>query len=112
MLIQCPECQHEISDQSDACPQCGFSLAKKRKKEKGQANGIAFLALVLPFLMMFVTCVATYEPLPPEQEQALYEQALRENAEREAEWESVQSQAEAQKELYKLEYRLRKQYDR
>lgn len=112
MLVQCPECQHEISDQSDACPQCGFSLAKKREKEKKQANGIAFLALVLPFLMMFGTCVAVYEPLTPAQEQARYEQVLRENAEWEEEWARAQAQADAQKELYKLEHRLRKQHGR
>jgi hypothetical protein len=28
-LITCPECSHEISDQAEACPHCGFPVAKQ-----------------------------------------------------------------------------------
>ena len=27
MLIECPECNMDVSDRADACPQCGFPLA-------------------------------------------------------------------------------------
>ncbi len=72
-LIQCPECQQEISDRSDACPQCGFSLARvareEAKKEEGRSCAMALLALMLPpFLMIFVACFGMRErPLPSEQ---------------------------------------------
>ena len=33
MLIKCPECGKEISDQAKACPFCGFPLEKLEKKE-------------------------------------------------------------------------------
>ena len=28
-LISCPECEREISDKAEACPQCGFPIAKE-----------------------------------------------------------------------------------
>lgn len=30
-LINCPECNKEISDRAEACPQCGFPIAKKNE---------------------------------------------------------------------------------
>jgi predicted amidophosphoribosyltransferase len=28
-LINCPECNKEISDMAESCPHCGFPIAKK-----------------------------------------------------------------------------------
>jgi len=36
-LINCPECQKEVSDQAASCPNCGFSISKK-KARKGLYN--------------------------------------------------------------------------
>jgi DNA-directed RNA polymerase subunit RPC12/RpoP len=32
MIIQCPECSKQVSDQAYTCPNCGFSIKKKREK--------------------------------------------------------------------------------
>ena len=31
-LINCPECNHNVSDTADTCPNCGYSLAALREK--------------------------------------------------------------------------------
>lgn len=33
-LINCPECNREVSDTAEACPQCGFGVAKYIKRQK------------------------------------------------------------------------------
>ena len=38
MLIQCPECNKEISDKAIACPNCGFPINKSTKRQCRQAN--------------------------------------------------------------------------
>lgn len=35
MLIKCPECDHDVSDQTDKCPNCGFPI-KKHLKQKAK----------------------------------------------------------------------------
>ncbi len=30
-LIKCPECQNEISDKADKCPQCGYPIGGNQK---------------------------------------------------------------------------------
>jgi len=32
-LINCPECQREISDTAETCPNCGYPLAKKESSK-------------------------------------------------------------------------------
>lgn len=32
-LINCPECQKQISDQAQSCPQCGYPLARKAQPD-------------------------------------------------------------------------------
>lgn len=46
MIIKCPECGKEISDQAKNCPICGFPLQKKSEKKKPSAWKI-LLILVL-----------------------------------------------------------------
>lgn len=38
MLIQCPECNKEISDKAIACPNCGFPINKSAKRQHRQTN--------------------------------------------------------------------------
>lgn len=35
-LIDCPECGRQISDQAEACPQCGYPIRKMQRKEVAQ----------------------------------------------------------------------------
>lgn len=35
-LINCPECNKEVSDKADACPNCAFPITKKETKPKSQ----------------------------------------------------------------------------
>ena len=37
MLIKCPECNREISDQAISCPHCGYPLKKKTNKKVEEA---------------------------------------------------------------------------
>jgi predicted nucleic acid-binding Zn ribbon protein len=52
-LINCPECQKEISSEARSCPNCGYSLRSKRirlelsKKTKVTVFFVMLLALVL-----------------------------------------------------------------
>lgn len=53
-LIQCPECQREISDTAPQCPQCGYALATTRTI---QTTGKKWQALPLLTLLAAITCV-------------------------------------------------------
>jgi len=37
-LIKCPGCENEIHRKAESCPQCGYPLAKKIKKEKDKKD--------------------------------------------------------------------------
>lgn len=37
MIIKCPECGNDISDQADKCPNCGYPIHKKSEKKKAPA---------------------------------------------------------------------------
>lgn len=36
MLIECPDCKKQVSDQADSCNSCGYSFARKRNEEQLQ----------------------------------------------------------------------------
>ena len=42
MLVDCPECEHRVSDRAAACPQCGFPIAEEiaaaREREAAEAD--------------------------------------------------------------------------
>ena len=50
-LIKCLECQREISDAAQFCPNCGFPIAKIAKPETGEVvvvrRGFALAAVIL-----------------------------------------------------------------
>lgn len=55
-LINCPECNHEISDQSISCPNCGYPIKDKKKpvtKKKSSTSG-CFPAILLIGLFLAV----------------------------------------------------------
>lgn len=37
-LIICPECKNEVSDRAEACPKCGYPIAKRAQPETAQAD--------------------------------------------------------------------------
>jgi uncharacterized OB-fold protein len=46
MLINCPACQHEVSDQAQACPSCGHPLTKPvAAKKKGKLSTAALVVI-------------------------------------------------------------------
>ena len=45
-LMQCPECQHQVSTLAATCPQCGFPLAQRSGGAPGGSS--ALLLLVRP----------------------------------------------------------------
>ena len=38
MLIQCPECNKEISNKAIACPNCGFPISENTNKQRRKSN--------------------------------------------------------------------------
>ena len=70
-LIRCPECLHEVSDNADKCPNCGFPVSDMKNaskeergnesngtsKKKSKIGGWIIAAIVIVFLTMFVRCV-------------------------------------------------------
>lgn len=53
MLMNCPECKREMSDQAEACPNCGFKPAAKKA-----ANSPWPLALAVAIVLLIATGVA------------------------------------------------------
>lgn len=53
-MIKCPECQSDVSDKADACPKCGFSFAKVRKKKQQSKNAIGCVAIMVLFIIVFL----------------------------------------------------------
>ena len=80
-LITCPECGKQISDQAEACPNCGYplpqktpvaevSLPKANTQEKAEADpkekktGKAFGQILLAFFCAAVLCLVLWIMLP------------------------------------------------
>jgi DNA-directed RNA polymerase subunit RPC12/RpoP len=56
-LIQCPECQHNVSDSALACPSCGYKL--KDSLSDGLARDVRFIIRCLNVLVWgTVGCLA------------------------------------------------------
>lgn len=67
-LIKCPECQKEISDQSKACPNCGYRLNTMSDEDKSKLKKIilACISIVLVVILIVVicdVCIVTTEEL-------------------------------------------------
>ncbi|UTG66809.1 zinc ribbon domain-containing protein (plasmid) [Elizabethkingia anophelis] len=60
MLINCPECNKEISDQANACPNCGYALKKTPKPSQGcfmQTLNAGCLIFVIIFVIIIIGAV-------------------------------------------------------
>ena len=67
-LIKCPECQKEISDQSKACPNCGYrlnSMSTERKSEirKIVISVIIIIATIILMIVIYDACTVSTDEL-------------------------------------------------
>ncbi len=50
-MIDCPECSHRISDQSNSCPNCGFVTNKNysanQQRKKGGCSGMMIFFIII-----------------------------------------------------------------
>jgi hypothetical protein len=55
-LIQCPECQHNVSDTAHACPSCGYSFKRSTFEQfVGFAVRCLVVLIVLTLLLLFLS---------------------------------------------------------
>lgn len=58
-MISCPECNNTMSDQADACPNCGYPLRKpKRSGMPPVAIGCLVAAIGIPFVIAIIGLLA------------------------------------------------------
>lgn len=58
-LINCPECNKEISTKATSCPNCGYTLVKISKSSGMSGWSLFFLivaAIITAFILMFMGC--------------------------------------------------------
>ena len=53
-LIKCPECQHQISEQANSCPNCGYIINAKTKKYKTK---ILITIVLICIIIIGIICV-------------------------------------------------------
>ncbi len=46
-LIQCPECQNDVSDSAKVCPHCGYKIKRTDPKKTKLIIGIVILSLII-----------------------------------------------------------------
>lgn len=46
-LINCPECNHEVSDQAEQCNQCAYPFKKAERTEKTKGSVINWVVLII-----------------------------------------------------------------
>lgn len=55
MLIKCPECEKEVSDKADKCPNCGYPMTPAEEDVDSAKIGILVLILgVVGIILAFV----------------------------------------------------------
>lgn len=87
-LIQCPECNKEISDSTNTCPHCGFKLKSKRDNKKWLIPVIVGVVIVVVALVVTVIALSakkdaqsaeTNVPAVTEEQQSTVKVVLRDN---------------------------------
>lgn len=53
-LIECPSCHEKISDEAEACPHCGYPLAKKQKEKAARAATLGCLGVLAIIILIGV----------------------------------------------------------
>jgi len=82
-LINCPECQHEVSDTVKACPHCGYSIAKE-EPTKVEVTSVSFksknpkkLLKVVVAIVALIVVVAVSLSLKAKNDQKISEENSR-----------------------------------
>jgi len=83
MIIKCPECGHDVSDQAENCPQCGYRIKPKKKIRWGLVAAITALVLVC---LIAGAGYVKYQLDQKEKEHRIYSQAMQSN-----DWEVLQN---------------------
>ena len=87
-LIQCPECNKEISDSTNTCPHCGFKLKSKRDNKKWLIPVIVGAVIVVVALVVTAIALsakkdaqsaATTAPTVTQEQQTTIKVVLRDN---------------------------------
>ena len=68
MIISCPECGHQVSDQAETCPSCGIRIAKKKK----MTGTIVFIIAIIMALVIVFLGFYFYKTQETENEQHAY----------------------------------------
>lgn len=59
-LVQCPECQKEVSTFASVCPHCGFDPVVRRQVASQAAGGIpGWVVLIVLALVVWGICVVS-----------------------------------------------------
>lgn len=80
MLIKCPECGHQVSDQAKTCPSCGVEIAGKVGKRQQRKHHTAITIVVVSFVIaLVVVLLGLYFMKNQEQKNELhaYENAMK-----------------------------------
>ena len=72
MLIKCPECGHEVSDQAPVCPNCGVKLNAKKNKN----NTPLYIAILVLVIVAIGAVFYFRSSAESNQEEAAYEKAM------------------------------------
>jgi predicted nucleic acid-binding Zn ribbon protein len=58
-LTTCPECKKEISSEASACPNCGYSFEKAKKKKKSNPIAVGCLGVIILFIVLYFIGIST-----------------------------------------------------
>jgi len=58
-LINCPECNKEVSDQSSKCPHCGYTIKGMSYDDKKRVGKI--ILWIIGIIVAIVLCVIIYD---------------------------------------------------
>lgn len=68
MLVECPECEKQISGTADPCPHCGFPVAGERSWQMAEQKTLELRKRKIQFICINMKChwKKTFCPLPCE----------------------------------------------
>jgi len=76
MLITCPECGHQVSDQAATCPSCGIAIAKKQPKKKKNVGLIVLVSSLILAVILVVGGIFYFRTLEQQNELHAFENAM------------------------------------
>lgn len=80
MLITCPECGHQVSDQAKTCPSCGIEIAGKVNSRPQRKHRTAITVLIVSFIVALIVvllCLYFVRNQEQQNEKRAYENAMK-----------------------------------